>query len=336
MQVLIVKTSSLGDILHALPALSDAQRQVPDLKCDWLCEQAFAEIPAWHGAVDRVPVCNLRAWRQHLPRTVFGGDWAAFRKNLRSREYDLVIDAQGLVKSAWLATRARGPVAGPDRHSAREPLAAWFYQRRYPVPPHDVAHAIERARSLFAQALGYDVPTSAPDAGLRREQFTKPELVTPYVLLLHGTTWAGKRWPVSNWSLLAAWLSLRGLRPVLPWGNAAERADAEAIAAAGQGLVLPKLGLTELAGWIAHARACVGVDTGLAHLAAALGTPQLSLYGATVPELTGAVGANQVWLRSSDSASIDRDRPNTVGLDAAQAALVELLATPAVVNASET
>jgi len=283
--ILIVKTSSLGDLVHTLPALTDAVRAHPGLRCDWLVERAFAEIPPWHPAVARVIQCDLRGWRKHLGRTVFGGDWARFRAELRGTEYDVVIDAQGLVKSAWLAWQARGPLAGPDRASAREPLAARFYDRTYAVPGHDAAHAVERARRLFAQALGYALPDAPPDAGLERSRFPDPARPQPYVLCL---------------------------RVVLPWGSEAERADAEAIAAACGGLVLPRLGLTAIAGWVAHARFCVGVDTGLAHLAAALGTPQLSLYGPTLPQLTGAVGANQLWLTSGEHHTIDRERPNTV------------------------
>jgi heptosyltransferase-1 len=142
-------------------------------------------------------------------------------------------------------------------------------------------------------------------------------------VLLHGTTWPSKRWPLPHWQALAAWLRQRGLRVVLPWGSDGERADAQAIASACDGLVLPRLGLTALGGWLAQARACVGVDTGLAHLAAALGTPQLTLYGPTLPQLTGAVGANQMWLTSSDAGNIDRQRPNTVPVERAQQALLQ-------------
>ena len=323
-KLLIVKTSSLGDVVHTLPALTDAARACPGLRCDWLVERAFAEIPAWHPAVERVIRCDLRGWRKHLGRTLFGGDWARFRAELRHTEYDLVIDAQGLVKSAWLAWQARGPLAGPDRASVREPLAAYFYKHGYAVPRHDVAHAVERARRLFAQALGYALPETSPDAGLDRSRFPAPGLTQPYAMFLHGTTWASKRWPLTHWSELGAWVAARGLRVVLPWGSEAERTDAEAIAAACDGLVLPRLGLTAIAGWLAGARYCVGVDTGLAHLAAALGTPQLTLYGPTLPQLTGAVGANQQWLTSGEYQSINRERPNTVSVSRVQEALSAL------------
>jgi heptosyltransferase-1 len=325
MRLLIVKTSSLGDVIHALPAVTDAVQAVPGLRCDWLVERAFAEIPVWHSAVDRVITCDLRGWRKHLWRTVAGGDWSHFIRELRTQPYDLVIDAQGLVKSAWLARKATGPLAGPDRHSAREPLAGLLYQRGLRIPRHDLAHAVERSRRLFAAALGYPLPQTDPDAGLHRDRFDRPEIEEPYVVLLHGTTWPGKRWPLEHWQALAGMLAARGQRAVLPWGNESERLDAETIAAAANGVVLPRMGLTALAGWLAYARAVVGVDTGLAHLAAALGTPQVTLYGPTLPQLTGAVGAHQVWLRSDEQATtIDRERPTTVTVERVMKALGKL------------
>ena len=316
MHILIVKTSSLGDLIHTLPALSDAAGSLPGLRCDWLVERAFAEIPPWHPAVARVIQCDLRRWRRRPLGAWFGGDWSRFRAELRETEYGLVIDAQGLLKSAVLAKQARGPLAGPDGSSAREPLAARFYERRYPVPPRDTTHAVERNRRLFAAALGYEMPVTAPQAGLDRARFPKPDVTAPYAVFLHGTTWPTKRWPREHWIETGRWLAGRGLRVVLPWGNAEEQAEAQAIAGACGGLVLPASSLTSLAGWLAHARLSLGVDTGLAHLAAALGTPQLSLYGPTLPQLTGAVGDNQVWLTSGGDQTIDRERPNTVALAA--------------------
>jgi lipopolysaccharide heptosyltransferase I len=325
MHILIVKTSSLGDLIHCLPALGDAVRARPGLRCDWLAETGYAEVPAWHPAVERVICCDTRGWRQHPLKTWLGGDWGRFRASLREVGYDLVIDAQGLVKSALLARQAQGPLAGPDGASAREPLAAHFYDRRYPVPPHDVSHAVERNRRLFAAALAYEMPMTAPQSGLDRTRFPKPELAGPYAVFLHGTTWPSKRWPRERWIAAGRWLAGRGLAVVLPWGNAEEQAEAQAIATACGGQVLPALSLTGLAGWLAYARLSLGVDTGLAHLAAALGTPQLSLYGPTLPALTGAVGDHQVWLTSGSPQSIDRERPNTVAVEAVLEKLEEML-----------
>ena len=324
MHVLIVKTSSLGDLVHTLPAVTDAARALPDLRFDWLAEKAFAEIPAWHPAVDRIITCDLRGWRKRPWQTLASGEWADFKTQLRERQYDLVIDAQSLVKSAWLATKARGPLAGPDRAGAREPFAAWFYQRRLPVPNASEGHAVDRTRLLFALALGYRPPQTAPEFGLDRARFTVPALPQPYVVFLHATTWATKCWPESRWQELGRWLVARGLRVVLPWGNATEQAAARRIADGCDGWVLPKLRLTEVAGVLAHAKAVAGVDTGLAHVAAAVDTPGVTLYGPTLPGLTGTVGRHQLHLCSSEATTVDRQRPTTVAVARVREALQRL------------
>jgi heptosyltransferase I len=320
MQLLIVKTTSLGDLIHTLPALNDAATAIPCLKVDWLAERPFAEIPGWHPAVRRVIASDLRRWRKAPLATVRSGDWARFRGDLRQTRYDLVLDAQGLVKSAFLASRADGPSAGPGWSSAREPLASLFYDRRLAVPPHGREHAITRTRRLFAAACGYPLPANLdqpPESGLDRARFAQPDIAARYALFLHGTTWPTKRWPISHWQRLAQWFATQGIAVVLPWGSDSERADAEAIAAASPNArVLPRLGLTGVAGWIAHAHVIVGVDTGLMHLAAALGTPGLSLYGPTLPQMTGAFGVNQHWLCNDDQPqTIDRARPLTVSVE---------------------
>lgn len=328
MHILIVKTSSLGDVIHTLPALTDAARRRSGLRVDWVVEQPFAEIPAWHPAVDHVIPCDLRGWRKRPLHALLGGEWARFRARLHERRYDCVIDAQGLIKSAWLARRAGVPVSGPNAASARERLAALFYRHRYPLPRHDAAHAVERSRRLFAQALDYPLPNlDKPSAGLDPARFPQPGADFPYAVFLHGSSWASKRWPPGHWQTLGAWLQQRyGLRAVLPWGTAAERSEAEAIAGHCNGLVLPALRLAELGGWLAQARIVVGVDTGLMHFAAALGTPGLSLYGPTLPALTGAVGRNQVWLQDDEHArTIDRRRALKMTPERVQTALAALL-----------
>ena len=330
MHVLIVKTSSLGDLIHALPAVQDAVQALPGLRFDWIAERPFAEIPGWHPAIDRVLGCDLRTWRRRPLQTLRSGDWARFRDALGERRYAQVIDAQGLLKSAWLASRAVGPVSGPDFRSAREPLAALFYERRLNVPAHDRAHAVERNRRLFAQALGYALPdlAAAPDYGLDPGRFPRPQIDGRYAMFLHGTTWPSKRWPLEHWQTLGRWLATtQGLRPVLAWGSEAERQDAVAIARQCDGLVLPRLGLTALGGWLAQARVVVGVDTGLMHFAAALATPGLSLYGPTLPQLTGAVGRHQHWLQADAAVTtVDRERALDVSPNRVQQALLPLLA----------
>lgn len=312
MRILIVKTSSLGDLVHTLPALTDATTSRSDLLVDWVTEAVFSEIPGWHPAVSRVIACDLRGWRRHPLRMLAAKSRSRFVRELRSFPYDLIIDAQGLLKSAWLAQRAVGPIAGPDGRGAREPLAALFYRYRYAVPPRSHAHAIERNRKLFAQALGYRLPATPPSAGLDPGRFTRPDRPRPYAMLLHGTSWPTKRWPEAQWTSVGQWLRERGIDPLLPWGSSAERESAERIARAGGGEVLPFQTLTDLAGLLVHARCFVGLDTGLAHVGAALGTRGVTLYGPTLPHLTGTLGPRQVHLTSGDPSTVNRARPTTV------------------------
>lgn len=292
MRVLIIKTSSLGDVIHTLPALTDAAHAIPGIRFDWVVEEGFAEIPSWHPAVDRVIPVAIRRWRKNLWQTLKSGDWKAFKQRLREHKYDLVIDAQGLVKSAWLTRYVKAPVAGLDRFSAREGLASRFYDRRLSVAVGQ--HAVERVRQLFAMALAYDLPEGIGNYGLDLDRLQLPP-AAPYVVFLHGTTWATKHWPEAYWRELAERLGRRKLQVRLPWGNPAEKARAERIA---QGLnncqVLPKLNLAGVARVLAAAKACVAVDTGLGHLAAALDVPTISLFGPTNPGLTGAYGRVQV------------------------------------------
>ncbi|WP_301357740.1 lipopolysaccharide heptosyltransferase I [Stutzerimonas nitrititolerans] len=309
MRVLLIKTSSLGDVVHTLPALTDAQRAIPGIQFDWVVEEGFAEIPAWHPAVAQVIPVAIRRWRKNLWQTLRSGEWRRFKARLRETRYDLVIDAQGLLKSAWLTRYVKAPVAGLERDSAREPLAARFYDRRYTVPRDQ--HALERVRQLFAQALGYELPSGVGDYGLDRSQLaTAGE--EPYLLFLHGTTWPSKHWPEAYWRELAERMSAFGWAIRLPWGNAEEKARAERIAEGIAGAsVLPRLNLGGVAKVVAGARACVAVDTGLGHLAAALDVPSISLYGPTLPGRVGAYGRSQVHLCASgpDAGKGDRVKP---------------------------
>ncbi len=295
MRVLLIKTSSLGDIIHTLPALTDALRANSKIRFDWVVEEGFAEIPRWHPAVDQVIPVAIRRWRKNLLQTWRSGEWHDFKQCIRQRQYDLVIDAQGLFKSAWLTRGSKAPVAGFSRISAREPLASCFYDRQITVAPG--LHAVERIRQLFAQALGYSVPESMGQYSLHRERLVMDAPGAPYVLFLHGTTWASKHWPPAQWRALAEQLAEQGMAVRIPWGNVNEEARAHAIA---EGLahvqVLPRLNLTGVAAQIAGAQACVAVDTGLGHLAAALDVPCISLYGPTLPGRVGAYGQGQIHL----------------------------------------
>ncbi|MFZ7266612.1 lipopolysaccharide heptosyltransferase RfaC [Avibacterium avium] len=306
MRICLVKTSSMGDVIHALPALTDAQKAFPDLQVDWVVEENFAEIPTWHSAVNQVIPIAIRRWRKQLWQGKTWQEWRAYRQLLQQNQYDAVIDAQGLVKSALFAARlAKGEKYGYDKHSAREPLAALFYDERYAIDYQQ--HAVERIRQLFAQALGYALPNQQGDYGIA-QHFPVQQSLPPYVLLIHATTRADKHWCNQEWKKLSQNLTALGLAVHLPWGNEKEKQAAEWIA---QGIenaiVLPKMDLTALAQHIANAQAVVSVDTGLAHLTAALDKPNITLYGATNPDLIGTYGKNQYHLQAPTMAQISAE-----------------------------
>ncbi|MGB1270960.1 MAG: lipopolysaccharide heptosyltransferase I [Endozoicomonas sp.] len=295
-KVLVVKTSSMGDVIHTLPALTDAARAIPGIRFDWVVEESFAEIPTWHPAVDRVITVAIRRWRKSLLQAWKSGEWQRFKKLMGAQSYDAVIDAQGLIKSAFLARKAKGPRYGPDKHSAREPFASHFYHHPQAVSWNQ--HAVERVRQLFALSLGYSLPDGPGHFQLEKQPFRK-DLVkeTPYIVFIHSTTWPTKHWPESYWCKLAQYASESGYSVVLPWGNEVEKARAEKIAGAAKNArVLPRLSLAEVSGVISQARAAVAVDTGLGHLTAALEVPAVSLYGPTSPDKVGTYGIGQKHL----------------------------------------
>lgn len=296
-KVLIVKTSSMGDVIHTFPAVTDALKHNPNIEFHWLLEKSFAELAALHPGIAKVIPVEFRKWRKPWWKFLFKKEWRAFRSELKSTAYDIILDAQGLLKSAWLARQACGPVFGYDRHSIREPLAALFYQHRFAVSRQQ--HAIPRVRQLFAQVLGYSGKEAPIHYGLDRNRLPSLKTDTKNIVFLHGTTWANKQWPELYWKQLAGLLINVGFHIQLLWGNEDERIRAERLAEDNDGMtVMPKLNLLQAASVLANAVAIVAVDTGLAHLAAALDVPTVSVYGPTNPDLTGALGGSQIHLRS--------------------------------------
>lgn len=295
MRVLLVKTSSMGDLIHTFPALTDAGHAIPGIRFDWVVEEAFADIPAWHPLVDKVIPVALRRWRKGVFSKASRDGWLALRRQLHQQDYDLVLDAQGLVKSALVTMLAKGIKAGLDWRSAREMPAALAYQKRYKVNFYQ--HAVTRMRSLFALALGYTLPDTSPDFAIHREQFGAASIENRYIVFLHGTTWASKQWPLSYWSELATIAGQAGLKVVVTGWSETEVTQAHEIAAGKPHVVVkPRLGLPDMCGLLANANSVVSVDTGLGHLAAALGVPTVSLYGSTNPDFTGALGKQSVHL----------------------------------------
>ena len=287
-RILLVKTSSLGDVVHNLPVASDIRAAAPAAEIDWVVEEPFAAIPRLHPAVARVLPVAIRRWRSSFLRPVVREEIRAFTRELKREPYDAVIDTQGLLKSALVAWAARGTRHGLDFASAREPLS-FFYDRTYAVPW--TMHAVERNRALASQALGYAVPLIV-NYGIS----TSPAKFVwlpdgPYAVLVHATSARAKLWPDERWIELATRLNERGMRSVLPWGDTAERVRAESIARPVPGAVVaPGLSLADAAAVLAGARAVAGVDTGLTHFAAALKVPTVGIYCATDPAATGLYG----------------------------------------------
>jgi lipopolysaccharide heptosyltransferase I len=288
LRVLLVKTSSLGDVVANLPVVVDILRWRPDAGIDWVVEEAFADVVRMHPRVANVIVVAQRRWRKRPLSAVSVDERRMFHAQIRARSYDLVVDTQGLLKSAIIAFRARGPSVGYGWSSAREPLATLAYDRRISVPK--TIHAMERNRRLVAGALGYALGEPA-DYGLRCPTAPTLDPPNPFWVALHGTSRDEKLWPEACWMALGASLSTRGFTAVLPWGTERERARSERLAAAIPGaLAPPRLGLQDLAGFLGAARFVVGVDTGLTHLAAALRVPVVALFCDSDPALSGVRG----------------------------------------------
>jgi heptosyltransferase-1 len=290
-EILFIKTSSLGDVVHHMPAVADARRRLPGARLSWVVEEPYAPLARLHPGIDEVITVASRRWRSQLHRPETWSEIGRFRRAIRERHYDAVIDSQGLLRTALIAKAARGVRHGYDTASIREPLASVFYDVRHQVEWR--CHAISRNRMLTGRALGYE-PQPRIDFGLDRASIAGTAR-NAYALLIHGTARVGKQWPQSNWLEVARALAGRGLDIVLPWGAAAERRRSdEIVAALGSGEVPDRRPLDEVAALIAGAAMVVGVDTGLLHVAAALGVPLVGIFLGSEPGLTGPLGSGPI------------------------------------------
>ena len=287
---LIIRPSSLGDVIHALPIVHDLLQHRPGIAVDWVAEEPFARLVALHRGVRRVIPVALRRWRHRVLRGATWREMVAFRRELRRESYTAVIDLQEQVKGALIASLARGPAHGPDRASIREPVATLAYRHTHPVDPRQ--HLIDRCRALAGAAFGYE-PAGAPHFDLSAP--TAADAPTGrYAVFLHSTSRNDKLWPETHWRALIAHFARAGFSILLPWGDAHERSRSERLATGIAGVSVPaRRDLPELAALLAGAQVVCGVDTGLVHLAAALGAPTVSLFTATDPRLAGVERASQ-------------------------------------------
>jgi heptosyltransferase-1 len=283
--VLVVRPSSLGDVVWALAIAHDAVHARPGTPVDWVVEEAFAPLPAMCADVRRAIPVALRRWRRAPLARATWREMAAFRHTLRRDAYDAVLDLQEQIKGGVIARVARGPRHGFDRASVREPVATWFDDVHHAVSP--ALHFAVRVRTLAGAALGHAID------GPPRWRWTLPAPpaclpARPFVVAVHATSRPDKRWPDDRWRALIAGIEGAGFDVVLPHGTDGEEAHGRALAAgAGRALVPPRLPLDAMAALLARAHAVVGVDTGLTHLAAALGTATLALFTTTDASLAG-------------------------------------------------
>jgi heptosyltransferase-1 len=312
MRILIVKTSSMGDIIHNLPIIRDIHSHFPKAIIDWVVEESFADIVKLHPEVTNIIPIAFRRWRKSLFTKSTKIDISSAITHLRENQYDYIIDTQGLIKSVLITLCARGPSYGRNWSSNREAFASLFYKRRFEVPFKQ--HTVARNRQLTALALNYPIPSKSPDYGLPCAELARlidPALQLPknYVLGLHATSRDSKLWPITNWVEIGQSLEKIGFSLLLPWSNNSEFERANVIAKQLKlSVVLPKLSIHALAEITAGAKAAIGVDTGLVHLAVALNIPSIAIYTDSEPTLNGALAAeNQVAINLGGKGIIPSD-----------------------------
>jgi heptosyltransferase-1 len=302
--ILFIKTSSLGDVIHHMPVVTDARKALPQAYLAWIVEEVYAPLARLHPGIDEVIAVAWRRWRRSLYSPTTLAEIVASSRTIRARRYDAIIDTQGLIRSAAIGRLARGRRHGYDRFSIREPLASLLYDVRHRIG-RDV-HVIERNRRLTAEALGY-VVLGAPDYGLSRGR--APASGRRYALLLHGTARPSKEWSPDNWIKLAAAIEIRGYDVILISGTAAETARSRRIAAGlARVQVKEPLSLLQIADLIAGAAFVVGLDTGFTHMAAAFGVPLVAIFTDTDAVQAAPVGSGPIGVVG------DRGHPPSVDM----------------------
>ncbi len=295
MRILLIKFTSLGDLIHALAAITDAASFFPSLKVDWMIDESFHEVALWHPAVDQIFKTSHRTWRKGIFSSI-KPIWNLIHK-VRQNDYDLIIDGQGNFKTALMSLFIKGRVAGFDRKSAREWIASFAYSQKFPASWS--MHAIDRLRHLFALSLGYPIPQTPPNFRLDISRFsTPPDVPKPYIFFIHHASWKTKLWPLQHCQKLVQLICELGYHILLSWGNMEEKIRAQKICIHPKAILLPKLTLSEIAPLLLNAKAAVSMDTGLSHLAAALNVPTVTLYGPSDSGIIGSNGKLQIHLQS--------------------------------------
>ncbi len=314
-KILIVKTTSMGDVIHALPAVHDLAKAFPQAQIDWVVEKSFADIPRLSAHVTNVHEVAVRQWRKKLFDAQTWREIGSVKKALTSERYDLVVDLQGLLKSALIAKWAKASVAGYDAQSIKEPMASHLYNERFAVSKSLLA--VTRCRELLAKAVGYDYDEKTLAFGMKNLEAQKE--ASPYAVFLVNTSRETKLWAEERWMVLAKTVHEEGLNVKFLWGAQEERERVERIAKAAGDFccVMPRMPIGECARVIQGAAFAIGVDTGLTHLAAATAVPTVGLFldfpielvGLTGERVTslGGVGANPTVSEVCDALKKVRD-----------------------------
>lgn len=285
-RILIVKTSSMGDIVHALPVVADIRHNIPDAAIDWVAEESFAAIPALHPGINGVIPVALRRWRKSWWKAGTQAQWSAFKARVQAVRYDAVLDLQGLWKSMLAARAANGPVHGGDLFSARDPFASLFYRHRHRVRFRQ--SAVVRMRLMAAAALGYEV-AGEPDFGIRA--WPPSDAPARYVAVMPSASRPGKLWSEDAWKTVLGRLAVAGYVPLAFAGTEEETARARRLIDGIPGArAVPRMTLDDAAGLLAGAALVLGLDSGLTHLAAALGRPTIGIYVDTEPAMALVTG----------------------------------------------
>lgn len=298
MKILLIKMSSMGDIFHTFPAISDIQKHFPEATIDWVVEDSFKEIVAWHPAVRKVIPIKLRRWVKQRDAKSWR-EFKAWRQAVRAENYDRIIDAQGLLKSAVVSKCVRGAgVDGYDKNSARESVTHWFYKRVHAVSKDQ--HAVERTRQLVGKALGYQ-PDDKLNFGIN-QNFSHITKNPRKLIFIIGTSWVTKLWAASEWKALTQIALNENFTVEIIWGSPEEQAIADSIIASCPAATRPeqRLSITTIAEKLVEAAGVIGLDTGFSHLAGALETPTIALYGATSPTKVGLIGEHTCNLQMPD------------------------------------
>jgi heptosyltransferase I len=296
MRILLVKMSSMGDIIHNMPMIHDIKTHFPNAQIDWVVEEAFVDLARLNPLVNNVIPIALRRWKKSIFSKKNWAEFFAFKKQLQAQTYDYILDTQGLIKSALIAKLAHGNSYGQNAQTSHEYPAHWFLNRTFNIPKN--LHAITRNRMLAGLSLDYAVNDAQINYDIALTKFEENviNLLPPNcIMLVHSTAREAKHWPNENWVKLGQFLNAQAYALALPWGNDIEKERAETIASQlKNAIVLPKLSIVQLTYLLAKTKACIGLDTGLTHIATAINRPTLAIFtdthiwqAGTMPAATG-------------------------------------------------